>query len=92
MDQSSAVAVTSDSGAQTRFGMAQAFVILGFLTAAVVLRLLTPMTVHDILVLLAVAGLTGVAVLCLFTVRLRNGGTGRRLLRLLNALASGSGS
>ncbi|MER6471547.1 hypothetical protein [Streptomyces collinus] len=92
MDQNLEASASSDSGVQTRFGMAQAFVILGFLTAAVVLRLLTPMTVHDILVLLAVAGLTGVAVLLLFTVRLRNGGTGRWLLRLLNALASGSGS
>ncbi|MFJ4585174.1 hypothetical protein [Streptomyces echinatus] len=84
--------VASDSGAGTRFGMAQAFVILDFPTAAVVLRLFTPMTVHGILVLLAVSGLTGVGALFLVTVCLRNGGTGRRLLRLLNALASGSGS
>ncbi|MBL1109749.1 hypothetical protein JK361_35120 [Streptomyces sp. 5-8] len=91
MDQNSEASV-SDFGAQSRFGMAQALVVLGFLTAAVVLCLLTSMTVHAILALLAVSGLTAVAVLFLFTACLRNGGTGRRLLRLLNALASGSGS
>ncbi|MFF7130479.1 hypothetical protein [Streptomyces sp. NPDC008240] len=74
------------------FGTAQSLVILGFLTAAVALRLAAPHTaVQDIVVLLGASG--GIAVGVLLAVSAL-GGSGRRLLRnlLRAALTSGSAS
>ncbi|MGV9502698.1 hypothetical protein ACWDQ0_30900 [Streptomyces sp. NPDC003642] len=73
------------------FGMPQAIVILGFLSAAVILRLITPMTVRDIVALLVVAGIISVIVLLAAGYRRRSGHS--LLRRLLNAaLTSGSGN
>ncbi|MFE2470706.1 hypothetical protein [Streptomyces mirabilis] len=80
----------SSSRVGARFGMAQALVILGFATSAVVLRLVAHMTVHDTVVLLASSGGTAVGVL--LAASIRHGDADRRLLRrLVNALMSGSG-
>ncbi|MEV5645880.1 hypothetical protein AB0L67_38155 [Streptomyces flaveolus] len=73
------------------FGMPQALVILGFLTAAVVLRLAARESVQDTVVLLTVAG--GVSVLVMLAVGCH--GRSRRPIvrRLLSAvLAPGSGN
>ncbi len=74
------------------FAMPQALVILGFLTAAVVLRLSAHMTVQDIVVLLTVAGTTSVAVLLAVGIHSRRGGHSllRRMLKA--ALTSASGN
>lgn len=81
---------SSSTPAMSRFGMPQALVILGFLAATVVLRLVADITIHDIVVLLSAAGGIGVAVLVAASIR--NGG-GRLLQRLLKAaLTAGSGS
>ncbi|MGD9486035.1 hypothetical protein WDH52_22780 [Streptomyces sp. TRM70308] len=70
--------------------MPQALVILGFLAATVVLRLITDMAVQDIVILLGTSGGIGVAVLVAASVRR---GGGRLLQRLLKAaLAPGSGN
>lgn len=72
------------------FGMPQAIVILGFLSAAVLLRLITPMTVRDIVALLVVAGIISVIVLLAAGYSRRRSGQSL-LRRLLNAaLTSGS--
>ncbi|MEU0386552.1 hypothetical protein [Streptomyces chartreusis] len=73
-------------------GMPQALVILGLLSAAIVLRLVTPIAVRDIVVLLSVAGGTSVAVLLAAGFNSRRGG--QSLLRRLisAALTSGSGN
>ncbi|MFV5997645.1 hypothetical protein ACNPQM_35950 [Streptomyces sp. NPDC056231] len=76
----------------TGFGMPHALVILGFLTAAVVLRLAARASVQDTIVLLGVAG--GVSVVVLLAAGYHHGQARRRLLRrLLNAaLMPGSGN
>ena len=78
--------------APARFGMPQATVVLGFVAAAVVLRVLAGMSLRDSVTLLAAAGAVGVAVL--LAVAFPSGGGKRGLLRrLLNAaLTPGSGS
>ncbi|GAA2331293.1 hypothetical protein [Streptomyces cuspidosporus] len=80
------------NGSASAFGMPQALVILGFLSAAVVLRLVTAITVRDIVVLLSVAGGTSVAVLLAagFNSRRRGHSLLRRLISA--ALTSGSGN
>lgn len=80
------------SPGMSAFGMPQALVILGFLFAAVVLRLASHMSVRDIVTLLTVAGITSVVVL-LATGRNNRPGGHRMLRRLLSAaLTSGSGN
>ncbi|MFF9819803.1 hypothetical protein [Streptomyces sp. NPDC014006] len=74
------------------FGMPQALVILGFLFAAVVLRLTAHMSVRDIVMLLTVAGIASVGVLLATGFNNRPGGHSL-LRRLLSAaLTSGSGN
>ncbi|WP_437017582.1 hypothetical protein [Streptomyces sp. enrichment culture] len=72
--------------------MPHALVILGFLTAAVVLHLAARASVQDTIVLLGVAG--GVSVVVLLAAGYHHGRARRRLLRrLLNAaLMPGSGN
>ncbi|MFE0449097.1 hypothetical protein [Streptomyces fungicidicus] len=80
------------NGDTSAFGMPQALVILGFLSAAVVLRLVTPIAVRDIVVLLSVAGGTSVAVLLAVGFNSRRG-SHSLLRRLISAaLTSGSGN
>jgi hypothetical protein len=76
----------------TSFGMPHALVILGFLTAAVVLRLAARASVQDTVVLLGVAG--GVSVVVLLAAGYHHGRARRRLLRRLlhAALMPGSGN
>lgn len=50
-----------DPAAPARFGMPQAMVGLGFVAAAVVLRLVAGMSLRDSVTLLAAAGAVGVA-------------------------------
>ncbi|MEV7003873.1 hypothetical protein AB0N62_40365 [Streptomyces sp. NPDC093982] len=80
---------TNDSAG---FGLPQALVILGFLTAAVVLRLVAHASVQDTVLLLGIAG--SVSVIVLLAAGYRHGPSRRRLLRrLLNAaLMPGSGN
>ncbi|MFF3336133.1 hypothetical protein ACFYWX_42560 [Streptomyces sp. NPDC002888] len=74
-----------------RFAMPQAFVILGFVAATVVLALVARMTVPDIVTLLTAAG--GISVVVLLAANVRNGGGGgARLLRRLVRAAVGPGS
>ncbi|WP_405968965.1 hypothetical protein OG496_55260 [Streptomyces sp. NBC_00988] len=85
--------VTSPSpAAPAGIGMAQALVVLGFVAAAVVLRLAAGMSMRDSVTLLAAAGAIGVAVL--LAVGFPRGGGGRSLLRRLlkAALTPGSGN
>ncbi|EDY59942.1 MULTISPECIES: hypothetical protein [Streptomyces] len=87
-----AVPSGDSNGSASAFGMPQALVILGFLSAAVVLRLVTPIAVRDIVVLLSAAGGTSVAVLLAAGFNSRRGGQGL-LRRLISAaLTSGSGN
>ncbi|MDG9728452.1 MULTISPECIES: hypothetical protein [unclassified Streptomyces] len=73
------------------FGMPQALVILGFLAAAVVLRLAAQTSVQDTVVLLAVVG--GVSVGVLLAAGFHGRSRRRLWRRVLNAvLAPGSGS
>ncbi|WP_205576250.1 hypothetical protein, partial [Streptomyces europaeiscabiei] len=68
-----ATAPTSEPGSESatspspeapaRFGMPQALVVLGFVAAAVALRLAASMGMRDSVTLLAAAGAIGVAVL-----------------------------
>ncbi|MEU5075994.1 hypothetical protein AB0G76_31205 [Streptomyces asoensis] len=83
---------SSVNAAPARFGMPQALVILGFLTAAVVLHLVAHTDVQDTVTLLSAAG--GVSVAALLAAGFRNSsGRGGLLRRLLNAaLNPGSGS
>ncbi|MFD5588825.1 hypothetical protein ACFWII_34095 [Streptomyces sp. NPDC127063] len=82
----------STTNQNTAFGMPQALVILGFLFAAVVLRLVAQMAVRDIVMLLTVVGTTSVAVVLAAGFNSRRGGHSL-LRRLLSAaLTSGSGN
>ncbi|GAA5216824.1 hypothetical protein [Streptomyces thinghirensis] len=73
------------------FGMPQALVILGFLTAAVVLRLAAQASVQDTAVLLVVVG--GVSVAVLLAAGFHGRSRRRLWRRVLNAvLAPGSGN
>ncbi|MEU2625273.1 hypothetical protein ABZ642_45530 [Streptomyces sp. NPDC007157] len=79
------VGTDSPSGSgPARFGMPHALVVLGFLAAAVVLRLVSAMSVRDTIALLAGAGGLGVAVL-LATSLPRGSGSRGLLRRLLSA-------
>lgn len=81
---------SAESPVAPRFGMPQALVLLGFLTATVILRLVADMMLQDIVLLLTAAGGIGVAVLVAASVRNSGGRLLRRLLKA--ALASSSGS
>ncbi|MEV6179882.1 hypothetical protein [Streptomyces sp. NPDC052015] len=81
---------SAENPVASRFGMPQALVLLGFLAATVVLRLVADMTIHDIVVLLTAAGSIGVAVLVAASIRNVGGRLLRRLIKA--ALTSGSGS
>ncbi|MET7889218.1 hypothetical protein [Streptomyces avermitilis] len=83
---------STENAVPPRFGMAQALVILGFLTAAVVLHLVAHTDVQDTVTLLSAAGGMSVAVLLAAGFH-HNRGRGSLLQRLLNAaLNPGSGS
>ncbi|MDQ0904372.1 hypothetical protein QFZ22_000357 [Streptomyces canus] len=83
---------SSEAAGSAGFGLPQALVILGFLTAAVVLRLVAHASVQDTMILLGAA--SSVSVVVLLATSYRHGPSRRRLLRrLLNAaLMPGSGS
>ncbi|MFJ6528478.1 hypothetical protein ACIQMZ_24815 [Streptomyces longwoodensis] len=78
------------SPAVPRFGMPQAFVILGFVAATVVLTLAAHLSVRQIAVLLASAG--GIGVVVLLTLNVTHESPGRRLLRRLLSAAANSGT
>ncbi|MFE7439357.1 hypothetical protein ACFU7X_02655, partial [Streptomyces chartreusis] len=84
--------LSPETSSSAGFGLPQALVILGFLTAAVVLRLLAHASVQDTVLVLGIAGSAGVIVL--LAAGYRAGPSRRRLLRrLLNAaLMPGSGN
>ncbi|MFC8492982.1 hypothetical protein ACFUJU_19705 [Streptomyces sp. NPDC057235] len=73
-----------------RFDMAQAVVVLGFVAAAVILRIVVRMSVRDIVVLLSAGGAIAVAVLVSASVRLRSRPLVQRFLQA--ALDNGAGS
>ncbi|MFG2548274.1 hypothetical protein ACGFOM_38270 [Streptomyces sp. NPDC048594] len=73
------------------FGMPQALVILGFLTAAVVLRLVAQTSVQDTVVLLTVAG--GVSIPVMLAAGSHSRSRRQTVRRLLDAvLTPGSGN
>ncbi|MEU8992833.1 hypothetical protein AB0C98_41720 [Streptomyces sp. NPDC048558] len=78
---------TSSTNTAVRFGMPQAFVIVAFLAAAVVLSLTARMPVRDVALLLGAAGGVGVGVLLVANMKGggRSRGGGRLLRRLLHA-------
>ncbi|MFI7876089.1 hypothetical protein [Streptomyces salinarius] len=79
------------SPATAGFGMPQALVILGFLAAAVVLRLAAHASVQDTVVLLTVAG--GVSVPVMLAAGAHGHSRRQVVRRLLNTmLTSGSGN
>ncbi|MER5347839.1 hypothetical protein ABT030_47835 [Streptomyces mirabilis] len=83
---------SSGAASPAGFGLPQALVILGFLTASVVLRLVARASVQDTMILLGAAG--SISVVVLLATSFRHGPSRRRLLRrLLNAaLMPGSGN
>ncbi|OEJ49663.1 hypothetical protein [Streptomyces agglomeratus] len=84
-------ASVDNASSSGRFGIAQAFVIVTFVAAAVILSLVAHMEVQDVALLLAAAGGVGVAVLVAANVKNRS--RGLLLRRVLNAvLTPGSGS
>lgn len=82
--------VPSSSSAEYGFGMARALVVLGFVAATVILRIVAGMGAADIVTLLSAGGGIAVAVLIC-----ASGGTGsRRLVQrfLQAALNNGTGN
>ncbi|GAA1141835.1 hypothetical protein [Streptomyces javensis] len=81
---------SASSSAAYGFDMARALVVLGFIAATVILRIVAHMSVRDIVVLLSASGAIAVAVLVSASVRLRS----RRLVHrfLQAALNNGAGS
>jgi hypothetical protein len=65
--------------------MPQAFVLVAFLTAAVVLSLVAHMAARDVVILLGAVGSVGVAVVLATTTKGGGRGGGRLLKRLLSA-------
>ncbi|MDT0612737.1 hypothetical protein [Streptomyces lancefieldiae] len=88
MDRNHETSVSSS--AAYGFDMARALVVLGFVAATVILRIVAHMSIRDIVVLLSAGGAIAVAVLVSASVRLRN----RRLVQrfLQAALNNGAGS
>lgn len=79
----------ASSSADYGFDMARALVVLGFVAAAVILRIVAHMSVRDIVVLLSAGGAIAVAVLVSASVRLRSRRLVQRLLQ--TALNNGAG-
>ena len=81
---------SASSSATYGFDMPRALVVLGFVAATVILRIVAHMSVRDIVVLLSAGGAIAVAVLVSASVRLRS----RRLVQrfLQAALSNGAGS
>lgn len=81
---------SASSSAAYGFDMARALVVLGFVAAAVILRIVAHMSVRDIVVLLLAGGAIAVAVLVSASAGLRS----RRLVQrfLQAALNNGAGS